>query len=87
MVVAMSNANRTDLDFAARLRGARAALDLTQDKVASEAGISRTCYSALERGRRVPHRLTREALARVLGAALIAMPDANRAAKSQGEPT
>ena len=52
-----------------RIRRRRRALDVTQEKLASEAGIHRTRISAIERGNVMPRLDTLILLARALGVA------------------
>ena len=59
----------------ARLRAARAALDLTQMDVAARAGIGQTHYSAIERGAQAPAPDTLRRLANALGTTVGALVD------------
>ncbi|HEY9422859.1 MAG TPA: helix-turn-helix domain-containing protein, partial [Thermoanaerobaculia bacterium] len=70
----MSGARTTD--FGARLRRSRKAAELTQEELASKAGLTAKAISALERGeRKRPHPHTVRSLADALG-----LPDTEREA-------
>jgi transcriptional regulator with XRE-family HTH domain len=70
----MSNARTTD--FGARLRRSREAAELTQEELASKAGLTAKAISALERGeRKRPHPHTVRSLADALD-----LPDTEREA-------
>lgn len=53
-----------------RLISARIARGLTQSEVARRAGVSRTCLSETERGKRSPNLVTVRAIANVVGVEL-----------------